>query len=85
MRNTHTQPFYGPLGFCLRLPELDGTRKINQSGFTGARDAVASAGPYASLHIDPDTTTKHPTSQFFTGWMPFLPPNSIKALRKSDI
>jgi len=29
---------------------------------------VASAGPYASLH-------QHPTTQFFTGRMPFLPPN----------
>jgi len=28
--------------------------------------AAASAGPHARLH---------PTTQFFTGWMPFLPPN----------
>jgi len=37
--------------------------------------AVASAGLYASLHLIPDN---HPTSHhsvFFTGWMPFLPPN----------
>ena len=36
--------------------------------------AVASAGPYASLHLAPDTC-QHPTTQFFTGRMPFLPPN----------
>jgi len=36
--------------------------------------AVASAGSYANLHLDPDTC-QHPTTQFFTGWMPFLPPN----------
>ena len=39
--------------------------------------AVASAGPYASLHLAPDiiTTPDPPTTQFFTGRMPFLPPN----------
>ena len=38
--------------------------------------AVASAGPYASLHLAPDRLPRrHPTTQFFTGWMPFLPPN----------
>jgi len=38
--------------------------------------AVASAGPYANLHLDPDTQPRrHPTTQYFTGWMPFLPPN----------
>jgi len=47
--------------------------------FTEARRqrvAVASAGPYASLHLAPDRQPrKHPTTQFFTGRMPFLPPN----------
>ena len=38
--------------------------------------AVASAGPYASLHLAPDRLPcQHPTTQFFTGRMPFLPPN----------
>jgi len=38
--------------------------------------AVASAGPYASLHCAPDRQPRqHPTTQFFTGRMPFLPPN----------
>jgi len=37
---------------------------------------VASAGPYANLHLAPDRQPhQHPTSQFFTGRMPFLPPN----------
>ena len=35
--------------------------------------AVASAGLYASLH--PRQPRQHPTTQFFTGRMPFLPPN----------
>jgi len=38
--------------------------------------AVASAGPYASLHLAPDRQPhQHPTTQFFTGRMTFLPPN----------
>ena len=38
--------------------------------------AVASAGPYASLHLASDRRPRqHPTTQFFTGRMPFLPPN----------
>ena len=34
--------------------------------------AVASAGPYASLHLAPDSS---PPLSFFTGRMTFLPPN----------
>jgi len=38
--------------------------------------AVASAGPYASLHLAPERQPRqHPTTQFFTGRMPFLLPN----------
>jgi len=38
--------------------------------------AVASAEPYASLHLAPDRQPcQHSTTQFFTGRMPFLPPN----------
>jgi len=38
--------------------------------------AVASAGPYANLHLAPDREPRqHPTTQFFTGRMPFLPHN----------
>jgi len=37
---------------------------------------VASAGPYASLPLAPDRKPRqHPTTQFFTGQIPFLPPN----------
>jgi len=45
--------------------------------------AVASAGLYASLHLAPARRPcQHPTTQFFTDRMPFLPPtNSVKALK----
>jgi len=38
--------------------------------------AVASAGPYASLHLAPDRQPhQHPTTLFITGRMPFLLPS----------
>jgi len=38
--------------------------------------AVASAGPHAGLHLTIDRyPCQHVTTQFFTGHMPFLPPN----------
>jgi len=42
--HTHTQPFYGPLGFCLGVPRWASIRKVkpgreNQSWFTGVRDS----------------------------------------------
>ena len=41
--------------------------------------AVASAGPYASLHLAADKQPhQHPTTLFFTGQMPFLPPNQMR-------
>jgi len=48
---------------------------------------VASAGPHASMHLAPDRQPRqHPTTQFFTGRMPFLPPtNSVKALKNTTV
>jgi len=38
--------------------------------------AVASAGPYASLHLAPEGNhASTPLLSFFTGRLPFLPPN----------
>jgi len=36
---------------------------------------VASAGLYAKSAPHPRQPRQHPTTQFFTGRMPFLPPN----------
>jgi len=51
----------------LGLPRWAGTRKGNQSGFYCSKRqwvAVASAGPYASLHLAPDIQPcQHPTTQ----------------------
>jgi len=74
--HTHTQPFNGPLSRTTRVSRYQ-KGKTNLD-FTEAREwvAVASAEPYASLHLAPDRQPRqHPTTQFFTGRMPFLPPN----------
>ena len=45
--------------------------------------AVASAGPYASLHFAPNRQPcQHPTTQFFVGRMPFLPINQQRQSAK---
>jgi len=43
---------------------------------------VASAGPYASLHLAPDRQPRqHPTTQFLQAGCPsFRPTNSVKAV-----
>jgi len=46
---------------------------------------MASAGPYASLHLAPDRQPRqHPTTLFFTGQMPFLPPNQQRQSTKAS-
>jgi len=68
----HTHPFNGPFSGTTQVSQYQ-KGKTNLD-FTGV--AVASAGPYANLHIAPDKQPcQHPTTQFFTDRMPFLPPN----------
>jgi len=45
----------------------------NQSGFTGARDSEWQWHQLSVTQIC--TLTQHPTTHFFTGWMPLLLPN----------
>ena len=74
--NEFTHPFNGPLSGTTRVSRYQ-NGKINVD-FTEAKRqwvAVASAGPYASLHLAPDLQPcQHPTTQVFTGQMPFLLP-----------
>ena len=73
----HTHPFNGPFSGIIRVGRYQ--KGKNQSGFYWSKRqwvAVASAGPYASLHLAPDRQPRqHPTTQFFAGRMPFLLPN----------
>jgi len=49
--------------------------------------AVASTGPYASLHLAPDRQPhQHPTTLFLQAGCPSCrPTNSIKALKAKDV
>ena len=55
--HTHTHTHIRLTALCPGLPRSAGTRKVNQPGFYWSKRqwvAVASAGPYASLHLTPD-------------------------------
>ena len=78
--DTHTESCQctcGPLSGTTQVSQYQ--KGKNQSGFYWSKRqwvAVASAGPYASLHLAPGRKPcQNPTAQFFTGRMPFLPPN----------
>jgi len=74
--NTHTHTFNGPLSRTTRVSRYQKGKPIWIYWSKSQWVAVASAGPYASLHLAQDRQPcQHPTTQFFTGRMPFLPPN----------
>jgi len=77
--NTHKHTFYSPLDFIQDYPYSQMSRYQNQSGFYWSKIqwvTVASAGQYANLTLpQTDNHTNTPPLSFFTGWMPFLPPN----------
>ena len=65
------------------LPRSAGTRKVNQSGFYWSKRqwvAVASAGPYASLHLAPNRhhASTTPLSFLQAGCPSCHPTNSVK-------
>jgi len=84
--HTHTKPFYSPLGFCLEPPGWAGTRKVKPIWIYWSKRkwvAVASTGPYANLHLDPDTLPRqHHTTEFLQAGCPSCSPtNSVKSLK----
>ena len=73
--NTHTHPFNGPLSRTTRVSRYQKGKPIwillkqyTVSG-SGISWALCKSAPCCRQ------TRQHPTTQFFTGWMPFLPPN----------
>ena len=61
------------------LPRLAGSRKVKPIWILLKQETVSGSGiswAYASLHLTPDRQRhQQPTSQFFTGRMPFVLPN----------
>ena len=65
------QPFYSSLDFVQDYPG-----RLNQSGFTGARGSEWLWHQLGHMQICTSPQPhQYPISQFFTGQMPFLPPN----------
>jgi len=72
--HTHTHTHTRLTALFPGLPRWAGTRKVEPIWILLKQETVS--GPYASLHLAPDRKPRQqPTAQFFTGRMPFLPPN----------
>jgi len=74
--HTHTHSFNGPFSRTTRVGRYQ-KGKTNLD-FTKSRDSEWQWHQlaYSSLHLAPDRQPRqHLTTQFFTGRMPFLPPN----------
>jgi len=73
--DAHTQPFYGPLSGTTRVS----WRQKRTSGLNGAREdqqrQTHRPSGWAPLHPHQSVLTSTILPIFFTGRMPFLPPN----------
>jgi len=76
LHHTHTHPLNGP---CPGLPRWVGTRKVKPIWILLEQETVSGSGiSWAICKSAPRsrlTTTPAPHHSFFTGRMPFLPPN----------
>jgi len=73
---THTHPFNGPFSGTTQVSRYQ-KGKISLD-FTEARDSEWQWHQLAHMQVCTSLQTEprqHPTAQFFTGRMPFLPPN----------
>jgi len=77
LNNTHTHPFNGPFSGTTQV-SLYQKGKTNVD-FTEARDSEWQWHQLGNMQVctslQTDNLSQHPTTQFFTGRMPFLPPN----------
>jgi len=74
--HTHTHPFNGPFP---GLPRWASTRKVKPIWILQKQETVSgsdiSGTTYKSAPRSRQITMPAPTTQFFTGWVPFLLPN----------
>ena len=74
--HTHSHPFNGPFP---GLPRWAGTRKLKLIWILLKKETESGSGIswaiFKSAPCSRETTTPAPHHSFFTGWMPFLPPN----------
>ena len=86
MEHTHTHPFNGPFSRTTRVSQYQ--KEKTNLDFTEARDSewqwhqLGHMQVCISLQTDNHAST--PPFKIFTGRMPFLPPNRVKALKAWD-
>ena len=75
--HTYMHPFGGPFSGTTWVSRYE--KGKTSLDFTEARASEWQWHQLAHMQVctslQTDDHTKHPTTQFFTGWMPFLPPN----------
>ena len=86
LTHTHTHTHTRLTALFPGVPRWAGTRKVKTSEFYWSKRqwvAVASAGPYASLHLAPDRwPCRHPTTVFYrTDALPAAQPTASKHWR----
>ena len=89
--HTHTHTFNGPLSGTTRVSRYQ--KGKNNLDFTEARDSEWQWHQLGHMQVctslQADNHASNPTAQFFTGRMPFLPPNqqrqSIEGTTKRNI
>ena len=77
---THTHTFKGPLSGTTRVSQY----QKGKTDFTEARDSEwqwHQLGHMQVTLLQTDNRASTPPLSFFTGWMPFHPTNSVKALK----
>ena len=77
--HTHTHTHFCLTALCPGLPRWASTRKVKPIWILLKQETMSGSGiSWAICKSAPRSrpiTTPAPTTQFFTGWMPFLPPN----------
>ena len=84
---SHTQPFNGPLSRTTRVSRYQ-KGKTNLD-FTEARDGEWQWHPLGYMQVctslQTDNHASTPPLSFFTGWMPFLPPNQQRQTTEGNV
>jgi len=79
LTHTHTHTHNRLTALCPGLPRWADTRKVKPIWILLKQETMSGSGiSWAICKSAPccrRQPRQHPTSQFFTGWMPFMPPN----------
>ena len=87
--NTHTHTHTRLMALCPGLPRWAGTKKEKPIWILLKQETVSGSGiRWAICKSAPRSRQiphQHLTAQFFTGWMPFLPPNQQRQSTEGNV